>query len=1398
MIFLFNPSAVRYTIVKSLRFALVDGQSKCRSNAIYCGPLLRIIQHRQYSQSHLQEETKEAVIKDGSHIRRNALNIQMLPPNLHSQVFPPTSPQRPPLDFQVSLSKSHLMMKGIPFEKSETLPDVSIQLSKLQGRNLQEHFDNIGNFTSEPYLDFAKSFVKSLIPPKPSNWIRQPGWTRYHSDGRTESIPYPDDEALVFDVETAFKISKFPIIAVAMSSKYWYSWISPWMLSDGKEKNSVSDKYLIPLGKDNERIIIGHNIGYDRARILEEYHLTGTKNAFIDTLSLHVAHGGMCSRQRPTFMTLRKERGIETVEGLDVSKFNGDREWANFTALNSLAECANLYLGVELDKSIRDELLLGAEDFAEIQASFDDIMNYCASDVEITFKIFQIVFPHYIEKCPHPASFTGMLKISSGFLPVTEGWPEYLERCESLTNEWMNSIQEKLKSEAYEVLHRYIIFKEEDRIITDTPPMTAMALEHYTSVDVDWEKLNQDPWLRQLDWTTVPPAFSKKGKPLRRKLPNYPKWFKDCWDNKIGDISITHRNQIAPYLFRLKWNNCPLYFSKEHKWTVRVDPEAVERFAAKTGEVDINVSIEPNVADDIENGVKFYKLPHKDGEDKNTGSPFSKFYTQYFESGVLTSDTPAAKEALDIQVKCSYWVSARERIKGQFVVWDNEVHSTNDPNPIQNITGIADRGPNTMNGVILPQTIPMGTVTRRSSENTWMTASNAKKNRVGSELKSNVKAPPGWKIIGADVDSEELWIASVFGDSQFRMHGATALGWMTLQGTKAAGTDLHSRTAEILGISRDKAKIFNYARIYGAGLKFATQVLKQFSNLSDAEVQKKVEELYEQTKGFKAHTGIGLRKKGFWMGGTESYMFNCLEAVSFDSDPRTPVLGCGITEALKSANVKNQYLTSRVNWVVQSSGVDYLHLLLTSMEYLCRKYNICARFMLSIHDEVRFLVKEEDQYRAAMALQVSNLWTRALFSYKIGLDDLPLSVAFFSAVDIDFLLRKETNDPCISPTQLTPIPNAESLDIYELITNHPEKSDLGPPVFPDFPTSSIAPPVPSEFQVFSNVTDVESLERWLKVQMCSNLVEAKNMLRERKKGNVVETAVVDELITLDDGLPHQVSSVARSRSRTKSKSSRLTLAECDHNDSGMDLLTLDNGANVFEGKSVETVAVKEVAPITRARGRPRKQKSDGINEPIDGAKENTLLSVDISTEMRQPDRSNAKDAVIGDISVQPSISEKAPTPNGLPQEADESQTVNLSDKQLSLKSTPSTKHIAKTRKKSEENVSLNETSNSNHAGQSLTIDKSIKKCDSLDSSENTQQVSRRRKLLKSRPSSILKPRAQSSEYPSPIAGAETENVDLSPDFSSASLFPQTSNEKSFVKPSSSSVFPFESTLEDSR
>jgi DNA polymerase gamma 1 len=49
------------------------------------------------------------------------------------------------------------------------------------------------------------------------------------------------------------------------------------------------------------------------------------------------------------------------------------------------------------------------------------------------------------------------------------------------------------------------------------------------------------------------------------------------------------------------------------------------------------------------------------------------------------------------------------------------------------------------------------------------------------------------------------------------------------------------------------------------------------------------------------------------------------------------------------------------------------------------------------------------------------------------MDDLPQGVAFFSAVDVDKVLRKEVDMPCITPSQPEAIPSGESLNITQVL-----------------------------------------------------------------------------------------------------------------------------------------------------------------------------------------------------------------------------------------------------------------------------------------------------------------------------------------------------------------------------
>jgi DNA polymerase gamma 1 len=332
-----------------------------------------------------------------------------------------------------------------------------------------------------------------------------------------------------------------------------------------------------------------------------------------------------------------------------------------------------------------------------------------------------------------------------------------------------------------------------------------------------------------MDWTCeaqkmTKPKFKKDGtyskngepRPIKgQKLPGVPAWYRKLYTEKTG-ISITARKTATPYLYRLEWVDTatgdafPLFYNDKHKWGYLV-PKTLAHHGLGPHEW--------TALDGVQHTThSFFKLPHPGGPSANCGSPISNSFLRYVEEGKLRSQFPYAKEALAAAAAGSYWVSSNNRILSQFVVWDDLVPRAamlgDNAAAAAAAAAVAVADPAKRLGMIIPMLITAGTVTRRAVESTWLTASNPKKTRIGSELKSKVIAPPGYSFVGADVDSEELWIASLLGDAAFaKSHGSTALGWMTLLGSKGAGTDMHSRTGKTLGITRDQAKVVNYGAL---------------------------------------------------------------------------------------------------------------------------------------------------------------------------------------------------------------------------------------------------------------------------------------------------------------------------------------------------------------------------------------------------------------------------------------------------------------------------------------------------------------------------------------------------------------------------------------------------------
>uniref|UniRef100_A0A5S6QDJ7 DNA-directed DNA polymerase n=1 Tax=Trichuris muris TaxID=70415 RepID=A0A5S6QDJ7_TRIMR len=1074
----------------------------------------------------------------------------------------------------------------------------------LAGSNLKEHFQKIAEEGTQKYKKLLDEFSKCKAPHVLPEWKFTPGWTKYPSDGgKPTPVAFPDEDAFVFDVEVCLRDGNHPVMATAMSSTAWYSWCSRRLCCPRffyTQEVALND--LIPLqngmlladnGNSGERIVIGHNVGFDRAYVKEQYNLKDTKLRFWDTMSMHIAVCGLAGDQRILYMAARKGNKTKAIqdalEHTTAARFHGTDfrnhhvdgklswKWLEETATNSLVEvhrfhCPNSLL--TLDKDIRSVFVSGS--LEDVRKTFQTAMTYCAMDVAATFEVFVKLMPQFWERFPHPVTFMGMLEMGTSYLPTDKNWFHYIRACDK----------------SYKLLQQQV-----HSLLVDVALKTVNDL-------VENSKYTRDPWFWNACWKTAKSCGrTSHSKPRERTNANHtaseiwndstlvrfekrafsrlPKWYSsllsrisppaDDWENAgrpvaFGHvttnelINLTPQLRIMPKLLKLHWNGYPLHFSSVLGWGYlipgrtsnlmdferdsegrymvasdesasdkelipfplkeieefvlskrgKLDKQALEAFSARDSEMRIMNTLQtgssidstvqtkfkeigseranahqPDETNDRPEGhdgigpfnrlvalpgVWFYKLPHKDSPFNCVANPLGKGMLQHIENGNLQSFTPGhLKLMANVNLMCSYWKNNRDRIMSQMVV-------------------CGDRNGGKYCSII-PRVICAGTVTRRAVESTWMTVSNPEEARIGSELKGLIKAPLGYKFVGSDVDSQELWIAALFGDSHsLKIHGCTPNSWMLLKGDRNLETDQHSVTAREMSISRSQAKVLNYGRMYGAGRAFAVRLLKGFrQDLSSEEAVKLATRLYRRTKGRSAYlyelTEAGLQalettrrcfKEPFptlhgryvddiilnsllsidqsltkesvassklrrWFNGSESEMFNALESIAYSKEPRTPVLQCRISRALEPSSVDEDFLTSRVNWVVQSSAVDYLHVMLVSMKWLCQFYGIDARFSISIHDEVRYLVSEKDKYVAALALQYTNLLTRSFFAVNLDLYSLPKSVAFFSQMEVDQVLRKSVESDCKTPsnpfglTNCYSVPPGQTASIEEIL-----------------------------------------------------------------------------------------------------------------------------------------------------------------------------------------------------------------------------------------------------------------------------------------------------------------------------------------------------------------------------
>lgn len=962
----------------------------------------------------------------------NELGYPIINNNLHKKLFYGSGGRPSISEHQLERAKIFLKDFGIqvPVDSPSNLYNGDLPFPKLQGSTIVEHFENIAKETVGKYVEAADDFSadQKIAPLPPISVIElKPGWTQYKQNKdntwSVRGVKYPAEAAYIFDTETFVEKGAFPVIGTAIGKKAVYLWLSEEMVYPDLPEGDWTGPDLIPLGSGS--LVIGHNISYDRARAQVDYNLnTKITNFYFDTMAAHIAVSGLASEQRWLHSLSKKSKHLLTEHEKRLLKYKP--RWFKAGSTNSLVEAYNFHVAsaskinnewgliddtnacepflTEQDKTIRD-IFVKATSINQLARRFD-LIDYAIKDVYYTAKLFQAVWPKYKQATPSYVGLASQYYLNSSKIPLTKKWNEWLEEVEArfhehnveasnilvglikqYVSEWQTYLQKDIDAFTKPIPEFHKICKNHGinpRTKGGKDRPTDWLLNQLVKKGVtEWQQrsrefASQDPWLSQLDWT--PKSFHGKYKCLP--------WWASNYLTKSDLLST--KTPCAGLLLKLEWEGHPVLYSREHGY----------------GYID-------------ENGLK-QKVPHPKGNDENVGSLLSKDFIVDMEVGRLSSNLPEAKKALDIANATSYWISIKKRVLGRLV---------------KPLVSAKSKGSQEVEGYMtLPQIVAHGTVTRRTVESMMVTMCSTKSYRIGTELKTRIQCPEGWKVVGADFDGQELQIASIYADcwdyhNTLRTRssnskddknktciGASPLSYTVLAGSKAKGTDAHTALATAMGVTRDVAKIVNFTVLYGGGAKTIASSIKKFYK------DKNAKELYlSATKAIDYKKGRRTRQ-GFYQGGADSGCFNYMETLAngnrgtgeptLNGIPCLPVLGTQISTALRPSIVNKDFHTGRVNWTIQAAGSEILAIYLTAIHWLAKEFSIPLQFIISIHDEIWFMVKQEYAKSFAVVMQMAHLATWARFHKGCGIDDVPLARAYFSDVAIDNRLRK-------SPDELT-------------------------------------------------------------------------------------------------------------------------------------------------------------------------------------------------------------------------------------------------------------------------------------------------------------------------------------------------------------------------------------------
>lgn len=835
--------------------------------------------------------------------------------------------------------------------------------------------------------NWVKSGTIAEIPSE-SAILWQPGWHKYeilNSHWNIEKVSYPNDNVIVFDTETFVQGGSYPIMATALSSKASYLWLAKEITDKQYEHTYHSMKNLIPL-RPRDQLIIAHNASYDRIRVRNEYEWRNPANMWLCTMSMHIATNGTPNQQR----WLHSLKSKKYVNPSQKHILENPPAWSHLSCPNDLISAYNFHV-IEANPLSSEKLLTPeSKDIREIFVNTTnvedfkfrrDLALYALRDVKYTARLFTSLWPKYVNNTPSSVARCGMLWHHSNKLPHNKNWHTWVQNVEEIFLQTKNEVEKTLRDLADPLIKEWQTATLLDMLALPEEQLYTLCLVNGILLHTSTGRMRSSFTLykeldkRGVEWKhNVKKLAETKNKCMSFHSLNWEtKSYKNLnseWESK----PLTGKSTAAAILLQLEWNGKIIHWNRVHGYYT-------------------------------DGG----KIPHPSGdENANVGTLLTHHFIPQIESGILSSKLPIAKRILKLVSTTSYWNGVRNRVKEKIVM---------------DVFG----NPATLVGI--PNTVAHGTITRRIVEPLSTTMCRASYDKIGSELKSKIEAPPGWSMVGADFDTQELSIGSLWADCWHgKGIGKTPMSKACLEGDKTLGTDCHTIMAKHLNVEREIAKLVNWSLLYGSGSSTLSKLI--YAN-TDLNLEKCVILAKKAIK--KAR---GTRVQNLLQGGTDSSAHNMMSAISKgttlvgkcrnDKIARLPILGTLLCDSLQPEYIGNDFTTTRKNWTIQGTGSEMLCIFLTWLHLSCLKTNTPHIYVISIHDEVWFCTPTEHAHQLATLFQVSHYMTWKVVHEAVSLE-LPEPRFWFSSVEIDKVVRKSVSESQTTLTNKEELPNGISI-----------------------------------------------------------------------------------------------------------------------------------------------------------------------------------------------------------------------------------------------------------------------------------------------------------------------------------------------------------------------------------